>query len=555
MKIAYLVDQFYSDNLQFLIELHKDHELILYNDIDLYGNKEMFPNIENRSIVNFIDDLIFNVFDKCYILYYDNLCMPKFLLNYKHKVIFFCHSQTHAIYLSSLGFNWISLLKKYNTKNYMHPITYNTIDQSQLINTQFDKRRSNGNIIKLCAIGNVNAMELVKLLDITIIQIYIFTLDSSDKPFLQQLQQKYPFRVTILDKKPTKEILEYINKHNIEFIVYSPLSENYKNEWPGTITFAYNHNIPLILLNEIIDLYKLEGCIASNNIIPNIQNYYDNIHEYTEKILDYKKSIYQRNKVVDGLFNGINENNYIDTEYGLLFGLKNDIFIQKITNKGYQNIDIINFICNSIKKDKDMILDIGSYIGATSLGILSKNDIARIISVEPQIFFAKLQKDTMLYNNYSDRIKVYNNAFGHKCISNISMSDELSQLDSLSNIKAKVDYEDKNLRNFGGLNIGKGGENIDMLSIDGLDIKNISVIKIDVEGMENLVIWGGRKTIMDQKPTIIYRKTWKSLTQDMIDMLKLSNKIISFNIDTFLVKCGYNQSKAIKIGEYIVWQI
>ena len=38
MKIAYVVDQFYTDTLKFLLELNKEHECIIYMDIDLYEN-------------------------------------------------------------------------------------------------------------------------------------------------------------------------------------------------------------------------------------------------------------------------------------------------------------------------------------------------------------------------------------------------------------------------------------------------------------------------------------------------------------------------------------
>jgi FkbM family methyltransferase len=376
---------------------------------------------------------------------------------------------------------------------------------------------------------------------------------------LQNLQREFPFKISLIDKKSTYEILEIIEKQNIEFILYSQLSENYKYEWPGAITFSYNYNIPLILPNEVANYYNLKGVINSNNnIIANIQNYYDNIEEYTKNLNVYKHQTYNRNQIVDKIVDG--KLSYIDTEYGLIFGMENDIYIQNLKSKGYNNKNLVEFISNNISKDKDLIIDVGSYLGLGILGLLSKNMDARVISVEPQLHFAKLQKNMLLYNKYIDRVKIYNNAFGHKCQENVTMSSKLSELDSISNIRTKLDYNDKNVRNFGGLNLGIGGESVDMLSVDTLNTLNMSsmdnlkIIKIDVEGVEKLVIYGARKTIMEQKPIIIYRKTWKSLTQDIISMLKISNKILSFDIDTFLVNCGYDKKKVIKIDDHIIWQ-
>lgn len=564
MKLAYVVDQFYTDALKFLLELNKEHECIIYMDIDLYENRHIYindyPNIEIKSMINFIDDLVFNVFEKCYILYYENFCMPKILLNHKHKLVFIIHNNSHAMNVASFGFNWFSFSHIYNKYNHMPPICSSNKDETNIINDQFNKRKNNGNLIKMCSIGNVNVNEIRRLLNMSIISIYIFTLDSGDKIELQNLQKEFPFKISLIDKKSTDEILEFIEKQNIEFVLYSQVAENYKYEWPGAITFSYNYNIPLVLPNNVTNFYNLKGTIHSNNnIIANIQHYYDNIDEYTKQFNLYKTQVYNRNKIVDKLVD--NRSSCIDTEYGLIFGMENDIYIQKLISKGYNNKELIDFISDNISKDRYLLIDIGSYLGVGILGLLKKNDQVKVISAEPQLHFAKLQKEMLLYNKCIDRVKIYNNAFGHKCQEHITMSSELSELDSISNIRTKIDYNDKNVRNFGGLNIGIGGEVVDMLSIDALNVlnmssmNNLSILKIDVEGVEKLVIYGARKTIMEQKPIIMYRKTWKSLTQDIISMLKISSKILSFDIDSFLTSCGYDKKRVIKIEDYIIWQI
>ncbi|HSW71275.1 MAG TPA: FkbM family methyltransferase, partial [Gammaproteobacteria bacterium] len=57
--------------------------------------------------------------------------------------------------------------------------------------------------------------------------------------------------------------------------------------------------------------------------------------------------------------------------------------------------------------------------------------------------------------------------------------------------------------NEGGTSVGHGGDKADRLSIDSLGLKNVSFIKIDVEGYENHVLDGAVKTIKANKPVIL----------------------------------------------------
>jgi FkbM family methyltransferase len=50
---------------------------------------------------------------------------------------------------------------------------------------------------------------------------------------------------------------------------------------------------------------------------------------------------------------------------------------------------------------------------------------------------------------------------------------------------------------------GQGQYTIEVLTLDALNLRNVSLIKIDVEGGEMGVIEGGRRTIQRDKPTLI----------------------------------------------------
>jgi FkbM family methyltransferase len=57
--------------------------------------------------------------------------------------------------------------------------------------------------------------------------------------------------------------------------------------------------------------------------------------------------------------------------------------------------------------------------------------------------------------------------------------------------------------NEGGTAVGTGGDKAELRTIDSFHFQNVSVIKIDVEGLEDAVINGARNTITSQKPHLI----------------------------------------------------
>lgn len=232
--------------------------------------------------------------------------------------------------------------------------------------------------------------------------------------------------------------------------------------------------------------------------------------------------------------------------------MKNDIIGLEIINKGYHEDHIVKML--STYTNNNTVIDIGSNIGSTSLALLSMDPKCIIYSFEPQLYLAKMQKDTMRVNNHLDRIRIFNNAVGHTCLPNITLSGSFNHIDSLEGKNSAIKYDDNHVRNYGGINIGQGGEVIDMISIDSMfsnTTEHISLIKIDVEGAESLVIFGAKDTIKKHKPVIFYEDNWKKITPEMTSVLRLKNDNILFNISSFLKDIGYKQCK--KIDDNWLW--
>eukprot|EP00966_Prymnesium_polylepis_P201664 4672627-Prymnesium_polylepis.1 len=62
--------------------------------------------------------------------------------------------------------------------------------------------------------------------------------------------------------------------------------------------------------------------------------------------------------------------------------------------------------------------------------------------------------------------------------------------------------------NYGGRSIGGGGERVRLLAIDEMEWgqTSVSVLKVDVEGSEPLVVYGARRTIRRWRPTIYFER-------------------------------------------------
>ncbi|MBI2743519.1 MAG: FkbM family methyltransferase [Chlamydiales bacterium] len=83
---------------------------------------------------------------------------------------------------------------------------------------------------------------------------------------------------------------------------------------------------------------------------------------------------------------------------------------------------------------------------------------------------------------------------------------------------------------------GGTGVFVDLITIDSLHLNDVSLMKIDVEGMENAVIDGARETILRNRPMIILEimggSTLKTAPAEIADQIEFSKRKV--------VDLGYN---------------
>lgn len=575
MIVGFLAEDFHTEVLDYLFELHNSSEfdLILYNTNDRYNNLEIYklkyPNIKIKDVSYFILDLTSGLFDKAYMVSYDNVIVPEMLKLYKSKLIFIAHHQRHIQLFSFLNMDFITLtpglfIDKKNI-NYTLPIIKGS-DTNFILN-QTDKKDNDINIALIGAFTRYNKnLETINHLINHNIKLHVFTCNKD--VFLDEISTAYPSNFILYKAKTTNEILKTIKENNIQFIGLFPNHDSnfFKNQWSGSIAFAYNHNIPIILPEKIAELYNLKGHVSyqsNDDIIYNMEKFLGEYNKYESEFYKFKNDIYERNRLIISIvlnnYNDFQDNKNIlctMTDYGGIYLLKNDIIGRKILNNNYHNKELLGWLESYIMNNtisNYTILDIGSYIGSFSLGLLSLDKNINIISIEPQSYIAKLQKKTMILNNYINKIKIYNNAIGHKCLQNIQMSNKLTHMDSISQTEeAIVDYNDQNVRNYGGLQLGKDGESVDMITIDSLKLNALEILKIDAEGSEKLILYGAQNTIKKYKPIIIYEYNWKN--NEIIDNLfDITDNIKNFNIVNYLLSLGYKTENVKRYEDIFIW--
>jgi FkbM family methyltransferase len=84
--------------------------------------------------------------------------------------------------------------------------------------------------------------------------------------------------------------------------------------------------------------------------------------------------------------------------------------------------------------------------------------------------------------------------------------------------------------NYGGMNLGKGGEKVVARTLDWYNLTAVSLIKVDVQGAEKLVFYGARETIRRNLPAVVYEDTDFAISADMNATMHIPPEVHEFNI-------------------------
>lgn len=201
--------------------------------------------------------------------------------------------------------------------------------------------------------------------------------------------------------------------------------------------------------------------------------------------------------------------------------------IKIILKSGQQWEPHLISLINEYAKPGSVVADIGAHIG--TLTIVMANRVGKngyVHAFEPQKkIFRELVANAVL-NNLQDRIGLHHYAIGdaHKLI-------EMHIVD------------DKNESGIGIVNVGEGGmlgQLAEMRTLDSFNLKNVSLIKIDVEGGEDEVIDGMTKTVQENRPVIIIEiqggHPWESASPEIRETIThTKQKLIDLGYSVSLI--------------------
>jgi FkbM family methyltransferase len=196
------------------------------------------------------------------------------------------------------------------------------------------------------------------------------------------------------------------------------------------------------------------------------------------------------------------------TEYGLITLYKNETYIiNPFKNGSYWDINTLQKLKNYINPSRN-ILEIGGHCGTSSIVYSSfLSDENKVYVYEPQVKLYNLLVKNINQNNLQN--KIIPNNYGVFCYNGFGKMNNID-LDGGGGIVEKRYNEESNLNcNFGGIGLGKDGENIKLITIDSMNLNNIGFIHCDAQGSENFIFSKGIETIKKNRPLILYENNQK----------------------------------------------
>lgn len=534
---GFLQEDFHSEVLDYLFELityrEPKRKLVLYNNTDRYNNldiyKKKYKNLTTIGLAHYVPDLINKTCEKIFIISFDNIIsfnnifILHLFLHYKEDLVFMAHSSAHTSILQKNNFSYFSL-----THMLSNTFTIPFLKQKNLIDNFSDLKIHNIKINedifnKIKRLQKDNNMEVLMTLG-------IFLKNNKDIDLLRNLLKTgkyilmvYTNEITIELKEivteydcvfvslrmPTLEILSNIKNLNIKYLLFIPTKDSnfYKSTWSGSIQFAFDYDLHLVIHEDLANMYKINnrGLVTYNNvddIINKIQN--KSVLNYIGDYQNIRDSVFYRNNIIFNII--FNKMKTLSIgNFKIEFNEKTNILYKS----SYYD-DIINSLAmhqNSFYNK--VVLDINTNTCLLNLICMLLEKNCKVISFIKDINIAKYHKDIFIYNNLNDRIKFFN--------------AEIAAHSSRIN-------------------------DIELFKIDDLKYNNLCLIHLDSINFDN-IIKGAEKTISYNKPIIFvrcynnynkdYNKTYTTFLQNLGYKMKTfdSDKSkIEYHVDIYQIK-------------------
>jgi FkbM family methyltransferase len=228
----------------------------------------------------------------------------------------------------------------------------------------------------------------------------------------------------------------------------------------------------------------------------------------------------------------------VNTPVGIVNAIDNDCFSSQLKDFGkYAEQSVIDDYLRPYIESSKTILDIGGHIGYHTLAYKKINNNVKVHTFEPQKELFDLLNKNILINDIKD-VFTYNLAVGHEN-KKITLGDTISDGPNANTV---FNYDSDTIFNLGGVSIGFGTKEVDMIYLDSMDFQDVDYIKVDVEGAETLVFFGAKELISRCKPTICFEYNHKKLSKEFLQHI---GKVDLESPIDMLKSIGYNNFKEI----------
>jgi FkbM family methyltransferase len=236
--------------------------------------------------------------------------------------------------------------------------------------------------------------------------------------------------------------------------------------------------------------------------------------------------------------------NIYQTRWGTIEMPSNEAFISGPFKQGsYWDIDTLLKLESYIPKNKN-ILEIGGHVGTSTVVYASfLNKGSKYWVFEPQsTIFSYLQQN--IKHNSLNVSAIHGSAF---CYTG-KMNMNFKPVDGPNaNLPMSILTERKLPVNYGGLTVGKHGEEINCYKLDEFpELDTIGFIHCDAQGSEPFIFHGAQELIRKNRPVILYEDktlgTGPQLHRNVCNSYPEFNHLSTFDISEFcLNELGYSR--------------
>lgn len=201
------------------------------------------------------------------------------------------------------------------------------------------------------------------------------------------------------------------------------------------------------------------------------------------------------------------------------FFVPNQIIKQRVQTFFTKEPETLKWIDNFNNENKFVLWDIGSNIGLYSIYAALKHNNCEIISFEPSTSNLRTLSRNISINNLENKIKIFTNPLSNKKDKFLKMKEgKFLEGGALNSFGEEFNFEGKNFDSK--MNYYLLGKSINSILENNI-LKLPSYIKIDVDGIEHLILEGGDKFLKHENILSLLVEINENFTDQFERVLKI----------------------------------